>query len=47
MGAAALCGGDPTVNRTALELAVAPVGGASTTPQAPTGATTKSLPKVT
>lgn len=38
MGAVALCGGDPTVKRTALELAVVPAGGASTTPQAPAGA---------
>lgn len=37
VGAVALCGGDPTVNRTALELAAVPIGGAST-PQAPTGA---------
>lgn len=45
MGAVALCGGDPTVNKTALELAAVPIGGAST-PQAPTGATTKSIQKV-
>lgn len=36
--AAALCGGDPTVNITALELAAAPIGGARATPQAPAGA---------
>lgn len=41
VGAVAVCGGDPTVNRTALELAAAPTGGASTTPQAPAGATVK------
>lgn len=38
VGAVALCGGDPTVNRTALELAAVPIGGASTPPQAPAGA---------
>lgn len=42
VGAVALCGGDPTVKRTALELAAVPTGGASTTPQAPAGAATKS-----
>ena len=47
MGAVALCGGDPTVNRTALELAAVPIGGASPAPQAPAGATAKSLHNVT
>lgn len=47
MGAVALCGGDPTVNRTALELAAVPIGGASPPPQAPAGATAKSSHKVT
>lgn len=38
VGAAALCGGDPTVNRTALELTAAPARGAARTlPQAPAG----------
>ena len=37
----ALCGGDPPVNRTALELGAVPTGGARTTPQAPAGAATK------
>lgn len=46
-GAAALCGGDPTVNRTALGFGAVPTGGARTTPQAPAGATTKGLQKVT
>lgn len=46
VGATALCGGDPTVKRTALELAAIPAGGARTIPQAPAGATTKSLQKV-
>lgn len=41
VGAVALCGGDPTVNRTALELAAAPPGGTRATPQAPAGAATK------
>ena len=39
MGAVALCGGDPTVKRTALALAAVPAGNASITPQAPAGAT--------
>lgn len=43
VGAVALCGGDPTVKRTALELAAVPADGATTMPQAPAGATTKSL----
>ena len=47
MGAVALCGGDPTVNRTALELAAVPIGGASTPPQAPAGATVKIYKNVT
>jgi len=42
VGAAALCGGDPTVNRTALELAAVPRAGASPPPQAPAGASGKS-----
>lgn len=41
VGAVALCGGDPTVNRTALELAAAPPGGTRATPQAPAGAATE------
>ena len=36
--AAALCGGDPTVNITALGLAAVPIGGTRATPQAPAGA---------
>lgn len=40
-GAVALCGGDPTVKSTALELAATPAGGARTTPQAPAGAAIK------
>ena len=43
--AAALCGGDPTVNITALELAAAPIAGARATPQAPAGAE-RSSPRV-
>jgi hypothetical protein len=42
VGAVALCGGDPTVKRTALALAAVPAGNASITPQAPAGAATKS-----
>lgn len=38
----AQCGGDPTVNKTALELIPVPTGGATTTPGTPAGATTKS-----
>lgn len=41
-GAVALCGGDPTVNRTALELAAVPTGGASPPAHAPAGATARS-----
>ena len=44
--AAALCGGDPTVNITALELAAAPIAGARATPQAPAGAERRSSPRV-
>ena len=40
----ALCGGDPTVKRTALALAAVPAGNASITLQAPAGSITKSWP---
>jgi hypothetical protein len=46
VGAMVLCGGDPTVKRTALELAAVPAGSASTTPQAPAGARIKILQNV-
>lgn len=46
VGAVALWGGDPTVNRTALELAAIPTGGASAPPQAPAGAATESYKKL-
>lgn len=42
----ALCGGDPTVKRTALALAAVPAGNASITLQAPAGAKTKSWPDI-
>lgn len=42
VGAVALCGGDPTVKRTALELVAVPADGATTRPQAPAGAIIKS-----